>query len=155
MIDCVYYNDEIRCYRDGRVERYWKQYLKIWKPVENTANCYEYNSIHINDKKIKRHRLIAFCFLGLENIVGSNEGNNIIDHIDRNPLNNAVNNLRITTNQGNSQNTKCKGYYWKKQKGKFHATITLNGKSKHLGYYITAEEAHQAYLEGKRKHHIL
>lgn len=153
MIDCVCYNDDIRCYRDGRVERCFKR--KGWRIVENTANCIGYNFIGINNKMVYRHRLIAFCFLGLENVIGKSGGDNIIDHIDRNPLNNAVENLRITTHQGNLQNTNCKGYSWEKARGKFHTTIRLNGKKISLGYYTTAEEARQAYLDGKKKYHLI
>jgi hypothetical protein len=29
----------------------------------------------------------------------------------------------------------------------------LNGKTKSLGYYKTPEEAHQAYIDGKKKFH--
>jgi len=153
MIDCVYYNDGIRCYRDGRVERWFK---KVWKIVENTDNHSKgYNYIGINKKNIMRHRLIAFCFLGLENIVGKSGGNDLIDHKDRNKLNNAVYNLRITTHQGNGQNKNCKGYYFHKSRGKFQAQIESNGKHIHLGYYTTAEEAHQSYLEGKKIYHII
>lgn len=152
MIDCVYYNDDIRCYRDGRVERWFKNCY--WRIVENTSNSNNgYNNVRINNKMIMRHRLIAFCFLGLENIIGKSGVGDIIDHIDRNTLNNAVENLRITTHQGNQQNRKCKGYNWNKRDGKFQAEIVFNGKKISLGYYTTAEEARQAYLDGKRKYH--
>jgi len=153
MIDCVYYNDVIRCYRDGRVERWFKR--KGWIIVENTDNSNGYNQFSIGNKLVRRHRLLAFCFLGLENIVGKSGGNDIIDHKDRNTLNNAVNNLRITTQQGNAQNTDCKGYSLDKERGKFEANIGLNGKKIHLGFYMTAEEARQAYLDGKIKYHLL
>ncbi len=35
----------------------------------------------------------------------------------------------------------------------FVATIQVRGKKKHLGSFATAEEAHAAYLEAKRKLH--
>jgi len=154
MIDCVYFNDDIRCYRNGLVERYWRN--KYWKIVENTDNDEDgYNIIRINGRGIKRHRLIAYCFLGLENIVGEKNNVNCIDHIDNNKLNNSVANLRITTHQGNMFNRPTtKGYYWDKQRNKWRATIGLNGKIIYLGYYNTEEEAHQAYLTAKKEYHI-
>ena len=36
--------------------------------------------------------------------------------------------------------------------GKYEAGITVNSRSMYLGTYMTAEEAHGAYLEAKRKY---
>ena len=38
------------------------------------------------------------------------------------------------------------------RRGKYEAGITVNGRSMYLGTYMTAEEAHGAYLEAKRKY---
>jgi len=157
MIDCIYYNDFIRCYRDGKVERLNKNFKPPkWKEVENTDNDgHGYNTININGKHIFRHRIIAFCFLGLDDIVSASGADNCIDHINGIPLDNRVDNLKITTQQGNQHNqTRAKGYSWNKQKKKFQAQITVNNKTIHLGYYDTEEDAHQAYLNGKLKYHI-
>lgn len=155
MIDCIYYNDAIRCYRNGVVERLFKR--KGWTIVENTGNNGEYNQVLIdNKKKIKRHRLISFCFLGLENINEVKSGVDVIDHIDGNPLNNCVANLRITNSSGNAQNRKdVKGYYWFKKNKKWRARIQLNNKIINLGLFNTEEEAREAYLVAKRKYHII
>ena len=153
MIDCVYYNDYIRFFRDGTAERFFKS--KGWKIVENTANSNGYNVISINHRKIKRHRILAYCFLGLENIIGTSSGEDVIDHIDNNKINNRVKNLWITTQQGNQFNRPtAKGYHWDKKSKKWRARIKLNGKSIHLGLYDTEEEAREAYLRGKEKYHI-
>ncbi len=93
-----------------------------------TATVCEYNNIEINEKKIRRHRLRAYCFLGLDDIVG-NGRDDVIDHIDNNPLNNSVANLRITTQQGNQHNRPTtKGYTWCKKDKKWKATIKLSNK---------------------------
>ena len=153
MIDCVYYNDYVRCYRSGAVERFFKR--KGWSIVENTANENGYNKIGINGRNIKRHRLLAYCFLGLENIIGTLSGEIVIDHINGIRIDNRVKNLWITTQQGNNHNrTKAKGYGWNKQSKKWRAEIRLNGKTIHLGLYDTEEEAREAYLRGKEKYHI-
>ena len=153
MIDCVYYNDFIRCYRDGRVERLFK--IKGWRVVENTANHKGYNHIGIDYTTIKRHRLIAYCFLGLNDIVGISGGDDCIDHINGIKIDNRVDNLRITTNQGNQHNqTRAKGYYWNKQDKKYQASIRVNYKKMFLGNYDTEEEARQAYLTAKPIYHI-
>jgi len=152
MIDCVYYTHELRCYRNGVVEKFWK---KGWKVVENVDNFCGYNRFRINDKKVLRHRLIAFCFLGLNNIVGKSGGHNCIDHINGDKIYNHIDNLRITTPQGNNQNRKgVKGYNWSKRDKKWNAKITLNNKKIYLGLYNTEEDARQAYLTAKLKYHI-
>ena len=153
MIDCVYYNNELRCYRDGRVERLYGK--SNWLIGKHNNNDNGYNKVVINKIPIRRHRLIAFCFLGLENIIGTKGGNDVIDHIDHNKLNNAVENLRITTPQGNNQNKTCKGYYYDKREGKFCSKIMLNRKHIHIGYYPTEPEARQAYLDAKQIYHLI
>jgi hypothetical protein len=156
-IDCVYYTPEIRCYRDGVVERLNKNFKPPkWTIVENTDNHGNgYNEIGINDKNIYRHRIIAFCFLGLDDIVSAKGADDCIDHINGNRLDNRVANLKITTMQGNNHNqTRAKGYCWNKRYKKYQAQIYLNKKQIHLGYYNTEEEARQAYLTAKLKYHL-
>jgi len=154
MIDCVYYNDFIRCYRDGRVERIFRN--MYWKEVENTENSKNgYNRFDINGKSIRRHRLLAFCFLGLNDIIGKSGADDCIDHINGITIDNHVKNLRITTHQGNNQNfTRAKGYSWSKQAKKWTAQICINKKKIHLGSYNNEAEARQAYLTAKLKYHI-
>lgn len=83
-----------------------------------------------------------------------------IDHIDGNPSNNRIENLREATDAENMQNQRrartnnklgVQGVF---QVGKrFRAVLTTSGKSKHLGYFDSPEQAHQAYLDEKRKQH--
>jgi len=155
MIDLVYYTDAIRCYRNGVVERFFRN--KYWRIVENTANHNDgYNQIGINGKLILRHRIVAYCFLGLDDIVGTKTGECVIDHENGDKLDNRVKNLRITTNQGNSQNRPtAKGYSWHKRDKKWSSQIRLNDKLIYLGYYTTEAEARQAYLTAKDKYHII
>lgn len=46
------------------------------------------------------------------------------------------------------------GVYLFKPTGKFKAQLNISGKVKHLGYFNTADEAHQAYLIAKRENVI-
>jgi len=98
------------------------------------------------------HRLVGMAFL-------ENPDNKpFIDHIDNNPANNNVKNLRWSTNQGNQCNrgktktntTGFKGVSFHKQHNKYQAQININGKKKHLGLFESAEEASKAY-EAKAK----
>lgn len=76
------------------------------------------------------------------------------DHKDTIRNHNWLDNLRPATRSENEQNQrKARGVYWNKPNSKWHAQIKLNGRSKHLGYFSTAEAAHAAYLTAKRKLH--
>jgi len=85
---------------------------------------------------------------------------NHLDHIDGNPANNRIENLRNATDSQNMQNQRkarinnklgIQGVY--KVNNRFRAVLTTKGKSKHIGYFPTAEEAHQAYIMEKRNSH--
>ena len=78
-----------------------------------------------------------------------------LDHKDRNPSNNKIENLRIITNSQQRQNSNSKGYGWHKINKKWYSSISFDGKRIHLGYYKTEEEARDAYLEAKKKYHII
>ena len=76
-----------------------------------------------------------------------------IDHINRNRLDNRLCNLRSCSvlqnnmNRGVSKNNKCgyKGVCFDKSKGRYKASIGINNKKIHIGYYSTAERAYEAY----------
>ena len=93
------------------------------------------------------HRLVAIAFL--ENL----DNKKVIDHIDNNPANNNVRNLRWCSQKDNQYNrdktktntTGFKGVTFYKPLNKYKASIRINGKEKHLGYFKSAEEASRAY----------
>jgi hypothetical protein len=155
MDEPKYFNEFVRCYADGTVERI-KQDARIknpqWRPVKNKPRSAGYFYILIDGKYYLVHRIIASCFLGLD--IGN--PNDVIDHRDGNPTNNCVANLRITTKQGNGWNQpRAKGYYWHKESQKWQAQIRVNNNNIHLGYFDTEEAAHQAYLAAKLIHHVI
>lgn len=81
---------------------------------------------------------------------------NSLDHINGVRSDNRIINLRPVTQQENCFNRlKAKGYYFNKKAKKWKATITINYKKIHLGYFDTEEEAKQAYLIAKAKYHII
>lgn len=85
----------------------------------------------------------------------------VVDHINRNPLDNRRENLRLATRSQNSvhrnkqpyNKTGYKGVSIKKSTGKFLAVITVNKKQIHLGYFDTAEKAYQAYCQAAIEYH--
>ena len=150
-IDCVYFNDYIRCYRDGKVEKYWYWLKKpAWRVVPNTATNRDYNRVRVGDKKISRHRLIAWCFIGDFDIDNPEEE---IDHIDGNGLNNAVDNLRTCSGAGNDQNKHNAKGYSKTASGKYVAHITINGRNINGKLRLTIDEARQDRADLKAKYH--
>jgi len=84
-----------------------------------------------------------------------------IDHIDGDRMNNRISNLREATRSVNAQNlhkpTAQSESGWlgvTKHFHKFQARIRVDGKLRHIGSFKTPEEAHSAYLEAKRRHHV-
>ena len=76
----------------------------------------------------------------------------LVDHIDRNGLNNCRSNLRLCTIAQNSCNaiphgssSKYKGVCWNKRKKKWIARIRLSGKIYSLGYFTDEITAAKAY----------
>lgn len=77
--------------------------------------------------------------------------NLIVDHIDRNPLNNIISNLRITTQQNNCRNQQAKNYYYDKKRKKYGISFTLNYIHKFFGYFPTEKIAHSNAYKKRRE----
>lgn len=119
--------------------------------IENVGNNKKgYNLIRCGYKVFKRHRIIAYTYIGLD----LENPKQQIDHIDGNKLNNSIHNLRVVTHQQNQWNqTKAKGYYFNKASQKWKAQITLNRKEIYLGLYNSESEARVSYLTAKLIYH--
>ena len=78
-----------------------------------------------------------------------------LDHIDGNGQNNAIINLQqldVGTNlrkgkQYKNNKTGNRGVMFETRRGKYKSQITYAGKNYFIGYFSTAEEAHEAYLK--------
>ena len=109
-----------------------------------------YYFIELYDNKIRRtkaiHRLVAEAFLD------NHDNKRCVDHIDRNKLNNHVNNLRFATDSENGMNRSKPsnntsgtiGVSFRKDRNKWRAVIKQNGNKIHLGSFETKEEAIEA-----------
>lgn len=73
--------------------------------------------------------------------------NVLVDHVNRNVLDNRKSNLRIATKQENAANMD-RGSKWKgvtHSRNKWKAQITVDGQCRHLGVFESPEEAARAY----------
>ena len=86
-----------------------------------------------------------------KNLLGKQEKGFVIDHINRNKLDNRYNNLRVITSRENSynrtksitSNNKYKGIV--KRGNKYIASITKDGLRKEIGGFETEEDAARMY----------
>lgn len=88
------------------------------------------------------------------------EGKTVIHYKDRNPLNLRRDNIELISHQiahykekkqktysGNKPSSIYKGVSWNKFANKWSASIKLDYKKKHLGYFLSEEDAAKAYNE--------
>ena len=111
-------------------------------------------SITIDSDVYLAHRLVWLYYYGV-----FPKGQ--IDHIDGNGNNNAISNLRVVDSVENARNQKLPknnkygviGVYKNNGAGKdWKASITVNGKFVHLGYFNTKDEAVSARKEAELKY---
>jgi hypothetical protein len=120
-----------------------------WNPVIETKNNTVYVQVRIGTAHIRMHRFIM-------HLHGYDIEKKLIDHKDRNGLNNQKENLRICTHSKNMQNSNktrstttsdFKGVSFVMSRKKYQSTITLNGKQLFLGYFHSEIDAALAYNE--------
>ena len=128
------------------------------KPAGSTAGGHNdngYYRIRIDGRSYLGHRL-AWAITHGAWPVGS------IDHINGNPRDNKLVNLRDVRQGENIQNQRrphprntsgVLGVGKHTQYKKWLARITVDGRGQHLGVFDTVEEAQQVYLDAKRKMH--
>ena len=121
--------------------------------VAGSKNGLGYIAISVVGRARYAHRL-AWLYMHGEWPAGD------IDHIDGNPSNNAIANLRDVSHRVNQQNRRraqsnnTSGFLGAARKRKrWQAIISVDGKLRRLGTFDTPAEANAAYLEAKRLLH--
>lgn len=114
----------------------------------------KYIHIKVNNKTYLAHRLAWLYMYG-------EIPNTYIDHIDGNPENNKISNLRLASKNENQWNrkvnknstSKVKNIWFDKKRNKFAVVIQANNKQKMIGRFNTLEEAIIASNEARLKYH--
>jgi hypothetical protein len=140
-------------YRDGKL--YWKISRGRTKAGKEAGRSKKlgYREIRVYGKLYLTHRLIFNMFNGYEP--------KVVDHIDGNPANNKIENLRAATCSQNLQNSKTyisnssgiKGVGWSKKGRKWQVKIQVKNKEIWLGYYDDLELAGLVAEEARNKYH--
>lgn len=122
----------------------WAKTCSARAPAGNSAGvgAAKYQAIGIDNRLYRAHRLAWLYMHG-------NWPTGVIDHIDGNPKNNSIFNLRDVTQQVNTRNLKISknsrsgvnGVNWNSKRQCWNAFIMINRKSINLGYFNSIPEA--------------
>jgi hypothetical protein len=142
------YLHELFEYKDG--ELFLVKNGKKAGTLNNQSNRYQ---VQINRKFYKLHRIIFMMFYGYMP--------KEIDHIDGNPSNNKVNNLRQATSSQNNYNKKMpktntsgiKGVSWDKNRNKWHVQVISEKKVVFQKRFDDIELAEFVAIEARNKYH--
>lgn len=136
---CLDYLNSVLEFKDGILYNKVTRNSRAVKGELAGATAGKYRLITLQGKSFLLHRIAYYMANG--------NCPDYIDHINNNPLDNRVENLREATvvqnqwNHGlNKANTSgIKGLSWAKKSQKWLACIRCNGKNKNLGYFETKE----------------
>jgi len=128
----------------------FEKYSKIrWRARNNHGSNMFYIASYVYVEGTKKRKNIELGRYLLDAQKGE-----IIDHINRDTLDNRKCNLRICSTAENNRNTikrkdgltsNYKGVYWKKEMKKYCAQINFNRKKIFIGYYDNEDQAAIAY----------
>jgi len=148
------YLHELFDYKDG--ELFWKKKPNRYANIKigQKAGRYRegYFDTSINAKRYQNHKIIFMMFYGFMP--------KILDHIDCNPSNNKIENLREATQQQNCLNRKLsksnksgyKNIYWHEKTKKWAIGLKTSEK-RYYGEYSFIEEAIKIAKKLREKHH--
>jgi hypothetical protein len=160
--------------------------LHEWYDYDPLTGIFRWKKVHYSNAKLlgqmagTYRKATGYIFIGVPGFTqlgahrlawiymhGLTIGGAEIDHIDCNPSNNAISNLRLATSSQQKQNrgaqsnnrSGLKGAYYhachKGKKWRSQILIRENGVRRliFLGYFHRAEQAHEAYAAAALKYH--
>jgi len=125
--------------KNGAVSQ--RRKVNMFKPNLNTG----YVQVMVRGKRLSVHRVVWEYFNG-----PIPEGMQV-DHKNGIKHDNRLENLRLVTPRQNAQNTKqhrsgrLPGCSFHKGHSKWSSRVTVDGRTRHLGYYDTEQEAYEIY----------
>lgn len=137
------HRDDVLLWKNPTAHRCKAGHIAGWKDRDG------YRIVHFDGKKVPAHRIVWFMHNGPTDM--------LIDHIDGNPENNRIDNLRLVTKQQNNMNSAIRsdnasgvsGVRWHKQRKKWNARIKVDGKERSLGMYESKQDAINARLKAE------
>lgn len=159
--ECLSYDSEtgIFTWKERPIQHFPS--LKVWKiwnknyanKLAGGVNNIGYHVIGVNNSRYLAHRLaylyVYGCFPDLT-----------VDHINHIRTDNRLCNLRQVSQKDNCRNTSMGtlntsgfvGVYWDKQTSKWRVKIKVEGKTIHIGRFLTKEEAIKARCKAMEKY---
>ena len=116
------------------------------------SNFGGYTHIRIDNKRYSAHHLAWLYTHGAF-------PKDLLDHINGNPLDNRIANIREADHRQNAGNVNlsqrnhsgARGVSWFKRDQKWRVRLTRNGKDCHIGLFETKQEAIDAYAEAAKE----
>ena len=121
--------------------------INYWHICGNKPSYYYIGGLDNSGKLILMHRLIMNAPRDM-----------VVDHINKNTLDNRSCNLRVIKQTENMQNRKVhkhnksglRNVYWEKKNRKWRVCLRKDGKKIHVGYYANLEDANKAAIEARK-----
>lgn len=149
--------------------------LFIWNRREELARGDKSFNTRFSGKECGRintngYRVICFRHEGTLHILKAHRlawmiahgklSDGVIDHINRNPSDNRISNLRDVSRAINQRNSSMQrnntsgvtGVSWCKHKGQWRATACVDGRKRHAGYFSCIHESEAAIKAFRAKH---
>ena len=139
-------------YEDGNLYRQLK--TGKWKAYRNILNVYGYKQqICINNKMFLQHRIVYLIYNQNWDIYDTKQ---MINHKNKNRLDNSIENLEVVTNLQNSQDKdmdKIKGYCFRKdgRQKPYEFKFRASGKQ-YSKYFSNIDDGRVWLLEERRKY---